>query len=321
MFNPFRQSSECNSASMSKWLSDNGFQGTKVAKVLVLGNSGAGKSFLCNALIGSETFEHKTRATSVTSTTTFAAVVMGDTAYIICNIPGLIEADQNNIPRNKAAIEAAFDFQRGCPTVALLVVSTTGGRVKNEDYEAIRCVRGYVKMDPAATVVVVNGVDKDEIDGDFGEYERTLTSEVKAIVDAKSRVGLTELVGKTEKADYLSEPMRRLQGKLVQWVTSATAASMTPLAGSTLALETEKLEKAAEEERQRMAARRRAQEAEIAKHDAKQAAEIAAQAKAHAEAVAAQQLELEAAQNQPQQVVYVTQGGGGGGGGRDCVVC
>jgi predicted GTPase len=49
---PSKSSREITAAEMAKWLADNGFTGSKIVKVLVLGNSGAGKSFLCNAIVG-----------------------------------------------------------------------------------------------------------------------------------------------------------------------------------------------------------------------------------------------------------------------------
>jgi ABC-type glutathione transport system ATPase component len=62
--------------------------------LIILGNSGVGKSFLCNVLLGYEAFKHEFSARSVTHKTEFKEVTLNDDVYAIFNIPGLIEADQ-----------------------------------------------------------------------------------------------------------------------------------------------------------------------------------------------------------------------------------
>ena len=62
--------------------------------LIILGNSGVGKSFLGNILLGREAFEHKFTGGSVTHRTEYQEVTIDDNVYAIFNIPGLIEADQ-----------------------------------------------------------------------------------------------------------------------------------------------------------------------------------------------------------------------------------
>ncbi|CAF1139719.1 unnamed protein product [Adineta ricciae] len=65
--------------------------------LIILGNSGAGKSFLANILLGREQFAHKFTSRSVTHETEFAAITIGHYQLAIFNIPGLIEASQERI--------------------------------------------------------------------------------------------------------------------------------------------------------------------------------------------------------------------------------
>jgi predicted GTPase len=50
----------------------------RVVKVLVLGNSGAGKSFLVNVVLGANTFAHRGQLASVTDATTYAGLTVPD---------------------------------------------------------------------------------------------------------------------------------------------------------------------------------------------------------------------------------------------------
>jgi DNA replication protein DnaC len=62
--------------------------------LIILGNSGVGKSFLANILLDKDIFKHEFSARSVTHRTEFQEITIGDHRYAIFNVPGLIEADQ-----------------------------------------------------------------------------------------------------------------------------------------------------------------------------------------------------------------------------------
>jgi len=62
--------------------------------LIILGNSGVGKSFLANILLDKEIFKHDFSARSVTHRTEYQQITIGDHDYAVFNIPGLIEADQ-----------------------------------------------------------------------------------------------------------------------------------------------------------------------------------------------------------------------------------
>jgi len=80
--------------------------------IIGAGNSGVGKSFLLNLLLDSEEFDHRFSADSVTDkcefVTTTLLIGQEEKTVSIFNIPGLIEIDEDNLKRNKAAMEMAF---------------------------------------------------------------------------------------------------------------------------------------------------------------------------------------------------------------------
>ncbi len=62
--------------------------------LIILGNSGVGKSFLANILLDKDVFKHEFSPRSVTHRTEFQEITIENHHYAIFNIPGLIEADQ-----------------------------------------------------------------------------------------------------------------------------------------------------------------------------------------------------------------------------------
>ena len=143
---------------------DQNIDAARIIKVLPLGNSGVGKSFLCNALVGADVFEHKCQTNSCTDKNTFLFFNMNGQYFLICNIPGLIEAKSANIERNKKAIKDAFEFLPDAPTVAVFVVSQIHGRPLPQDHQAIRSTCAYIEIGTEAMAMLVNGVDFDELD-------------------------------------------------------------------------------------------------------------------------------------------------------------
>ena len=126
--------------------------------IIILGNTGTGKSFLGNILLGREAFVHKAAARSVTTETEFAETKMGNEIYAIFNIPGLIEADQNRIEKNKIEIHKAF-HQR--PTsIILYVFGSQGGRIRDEDVVALNALHKAYPLKSESLVIVVNEVPK-----------------------------------------------------------------------------------------------------------------------------------------------------------------
>ncbi|CAF5115540.1 unnamed protein product, partial [Rotaria magnacalcarata] len=129
--------------------------------IIILGNSGAGKSFLANVILGEEAFKHETRMNACTLTTEYRAARIGDKQYAVYNIPGLIEADQDRINLNIREIDAAFI---GHPTAVIVFVLGVGngGRIGNEDIVAFNAINKAYRFDEKSIIFVINQLDKDK---------------------------------------------------------------------------------------------------------------------------------------------------------------
>ena len=76
--------------------------------LIILGNSGVGKSFLANVLLKEDAFTHQFSARSVTHRTEFREVTFNNHRFAIFNIPGLIEGDQVSSFQREVSLQDVF---------------------------------------------------------------------------------------------------------------------------------------------------------------------------------------------------------------------
>ena len=126
--------------------------------LIVLGNSGAGKSFLANMLVGHDTFTHAFSSSSVTQETEYVEVRIGDLLLAIFNIPGLIEAEQERIDLNKIEIDKAF--RERPDSVVIFVFGHQNGRIRDEDVVAFSAINAAYPFQPESLMLVVNTLPK-----------------------------------------------------------------------------------------------------------------------------------------------------------------
>lgn len=137
--------------------------------IIILGNSGAGKSFIANVLLGREAFLHEFSPSSVTHVIEYEEINIGYYNFAIFNIPGLIEAEQERIDLNKKEIDKAF-VQRP-NSIILFVFGQTGGRIKEEDIVAFNAINAAYPFKDGSLVLAVNGLPKKR----SNDYEGTTT--------------------------------------------------------------------------------------------------------------------------------------------------
>ncbi|CAF1360302.1 unnamed protein product [Didymodactylos carnosus] len=124
--------------------------------LIILGNSGAGKSFIANLFLQREKFASKPSATAVTTNTEFEEYTADGVSYVIFNIPGLIESNQEKIDKNKEEIDKAF---LECPnSVVFYVFGNQMGRIRQEDVIAFNALHEAYPFKDESLVIVVNAI-------------------------------------------------------------------------------------------------------------------------------------------------------------------
>jgi hypothetical protein len=128
--------------------------------LILLGNTGVGKSFIGNVVLGRDVFEHECSASSVTHETEFEDYTTGNESFAVFNIPGLIEADQEAVDRNKAEIYKAFQ-QRPNSVVAFVFTGGSGGRLRDEDVIAFKSINDAYHFDSESLLLIINDLPND----------------------------------------------------------------------------------------------------------------------------------------------------------------
>ncbi|CAF1467052.1 unnamed protein product [Adineta steineri] len=134
------------------WHSD---QDYPTVGLILLGNTGVGKSFLANILLGENTFEHRFSTDSVTNTTEFKSFRASGRRYVVFDVPGLIECDEAAIERNKIQIQQAFEQRPNC-IVAPVFSNGISGRLRNEDLVAFNALNNVYHFRPESLLFIIN---------------------------------------------------------------------------------------------------------------------------------------------------------------------
>ena len=182
--------------------------------LIILGNSGVGKSFIGNLFLGHEAFEHKSKPRAVTTTTEFEETKVGDDTYAIFNIPGLIEAKQSQIDKNKEEIDKAF---QECPTsVIIYVFGVNNGRIRSEDIIAFNALNDAYPFGEKSLVLVVNTIPS------LKERDEHYEGETIVLLREELSMKKFEMVCFLDKIDPGNDlEKRQLRKKLLSVVISA----------------------------------------------------------------------------------------------------
>lgn len=124
--------------------------------VIVLGNSGSGKSYICNMIIGEDRFETDCRREAVTTTTEHHRITTESSDLLIYNVPGLIESHHETIERNKREISKAF---KECSvSVVIFVWTQVDGRPSPDDIITFKALYEAFKFSHKSLMFAINKV-------------------------------------------------------------------------------------------------------------------------------------------------------------------
>ncbi len=126
--------------------------------LIIVGNSGVGKSFLANIILGKHYFKHDFSARSVTHRTESITCILGDRHFRIYNIPGLIEGNAERIGINRREISRAFEEEKDNPLVIIYVFGHQNGRIRNEDIATFRSIHNAYTFCSDSLITIVNGL-------------------------------------------------------------------------------------------------------------------------------------------------------------------
>ncbi|CAF1265952.1 unnamed protein product [Didymodactylos carnosus] len=138
--------------------------------IIILGNSGAGKSFLGNVILNREAFEHEYQMQATTVKTEYQECILNQKTYAVYNIPGLIELDQERIDINIQEIDKAF--QQHPYAVVMYVFGTTNGKIRNEDIVAFHAINSAYPLSEKSLIIIVNSLSPNR----KADYESQTTS-------------------------------------------------------------------------------------------------------------------------------------------------
>ncbi|CAF1210886.1 unnamed protein product [Adineta ricciae] len=162
--------------------------------LILLGNSGVGKSFIGNVVLGRDVFEHECSSSSVTHETEFEDYTVGNSSYAVFNIPGLIEADQEAVDRNKAEIYKAFQ-QRPNSVIAFVFTGGSGGRIRDEDVIAFKAIHAAYNFQSDSLLLIVNDLPLNR----SPKYEGATAIKLQGLVNIPNvRICFLDRISQTE---------------------------------------------------------------------------------------------------------------------------
>jgi GTP-binding protein EngB required for normal cell division len=129
---------------------------TKLA-IITVGNSGVGKSFLTNILIGEEVFLHKYSPGSITRKLEFVVTNLNGFHATVYNLPGLIEGLKANIELNKREIEKAF-LGKSKQLILFIFGVGDGGRLRHEDLVTYLAMSDAYEFHLYTLVFIINNI-------------------------------------------------------------------------------------------------------------------------------------------------------------------
>ena len=194
--------------------------------LIILGNTGVGKSFIANTLLGKDIFVHETAPRAVTTATEFKEINTGNETYAIFNIPGLIEADQERIEADQERIEADQErieankveihkaFRERPTSLILYVFGSQGGRIRDEDVVAFNALNKAYAFKLESLVLIINGVPKDRRKNYEGEVIVLLEKLIK--LPCKTLCVL-DMINKNN-----TDERQKLKSKLLQMIVART---------------------------------------------------------------------------------------------------
>jgi hypothetical protein len=149
--------------------------------IITAGNSGVGKSFIDNIIVGEDVFLHKYRPSSVTRETEFVVTNLDGKIATVYNIPGLVESNKDNVALNKIEIEKAF-LGKSAQVILFVFGVGDGGRIRDEDFATFLAMNKAYEFSKYSLVFVFNNVKPFKLAKDRDEYQSMAIINMKELL-------------------------------------------------------------------------------------------------------------------------------------------
>ena len=153
---------------------------SNICGLILIGNSGVGKSFLANLIIDKPHFKHDFSARSITHRTESVIHMLGGRYYQIYNIPGLMEGDQQHIDLNRQEINRAFTEQQKNLVIVIYVFGHQNGRIRHEDITTFQTIHRDYPFHSDSLITIINGLPPDR-SNKYNEDTRTILIELLGV--------------------------------------------------------------------------------------------------------------------------------------------
>ncbi|KAF9161893.1 hypothetical protein DFQ26_004040 [Actinomortierella ambigua] len=130
------------------------------SNVLLVGNSGVGKSYLLNSIGGNFDSGFST-VDGLTAESSYCDVTIGTAAVRLVDAPGLLEATDENVANNAKAITDALNMEGGFKMI--IVLSESGGRLMPSDMFMIGKVLEAIEFS-IDVGLIINKVPEDDLE-------------------------------------------------------------------------------------------------------------------------------------------------------------
>ena len=208
-------------------------------KVLAVGNSGAGKSFLLNVFNQANLFRHATHTDAVTTQLEYALYAQGTFGYILCDMPGLLHAN-GDAQTNAKAIEEAFQVLPDINAYVLFVMAMgPGGRLAHEDLVTCKALCEYVpSLNNSNTAVLVNQLAENDFNTalEMITYESDMMQQASELLIKDASVHFMRKVPAKNQKNWEDETMTGIKELLDDAVKGLIPSRMRPAAGASLVI-------------------------------------------------------------------------------------
>jgi GTPase SAR1 family protein len=165
--------------------------------IIVLGNSGVGKSFICNLLIDEQIFDSEFRPEACTTLSSHHSFNRNRSNYTIWNVPGLIEVDQKSIDGNKEEINRAF--LENSYAYVIFVWTEKSGRLQYDDIIAFNALNEAYRFPAQSVMFVFNNIPSDRNPEYDERLKFTLSKMLNTFDSAVKRMLFLEKINTEDK--------------------------------------------------------------------------------------------------------------------------